>query len=322
MKISIVIPVYNVENYLEQCVNSVINQSYTNFEVILVDDGSKDSSGKIADELAVKDERIIVIHQENQGASGARNTGIHAASGEYVMFLDSDDWWTDNTVLQMVVNRLKSNPCDVLSFNYQKLYGGRMDSPYFALDVNVPVNISDRDTLEYILSQGLWVSGACNKAVRLKVIVNNDLFFKVGITSEDIDWAMRLVLCSKRIDFISTVVFVYRQLDSSASHSVSKRSVECLYNNVIECVRLIESVEKNDSCLFMPFVAYQYATLIYNLSLLDRKTDIKQLIDKVKAYSYLLKYGNQKKVKLIYFSKKLFGFGITLRLLKSASSFI
>ena len=91
MKVSVVIPVYNVRLYLERCVQSVLRQTYKDLEIILVDDGSKDDSGKLCDQLALSDQRIRVIHQENQGLSGARNTGIRQATGEYIIFLDSDD---------------------------------------------------------------------------------------------------------------------------------------------------------------------------------------------------------------------------------------
>ena len=90
--LSVIIPVYKVEKYLRQCVDSVINQTYKNLEIILVDDGSPDNCGKICDEYAEKDKRVKVIHQLNKGLSGARNTGTEQASGEYIAFVDSDDW--------------------------------------------------------------------------------------------------------------------------------------------------------------------------------------------------------------------------------------
>lgn len=90
-KVSIILPIYNVEKYLEKCVNSVINQTYQNIEVILVDDGSKDSSGRICDKLVESDNRIKVIHKKNGGLASARNAGYEAATGEYIMYIDSDD---------------------------------------------------------------------------------------------------------------------------------------------------------------------------------------------------------------------------------------
>ena len=94
--LSVIVPVYNVQKYLDQCVESVLKQTYTDFEVILVDDGSTDNSGKMCDDWAQKDDRIKVVHQKNQGLSGARNTGIDTSEGEYLVFVDSDDLIAEN----------------------------------------------------------------------------------------------------------------------------------------------------------------------------------------------------------------------------------
>lgn len=91
-KISVIVPVYNVEKYLERCVESIFKQTYKNIEIILVDDGSTDNSGKICDKFLKKDERVKVIHKENGGLSDARNAGLEILSGKYIMFVDSDDW--------------------------------------------------------------------------------------------------------------------------------------------------------------------------------------------------------------------------------------
>ena len=120
IKISIVIPVYNVEKYLQECVDSVVKQSYKNIEIILVDDGSKDNSPKLCDELAKTDDRIKVIHKENGGLSSARNAGMKVITGDYFVFLDSDDYWTDLDFLKKIVNdKLIMNP-DIIIFGYSK----------------------------------------------------------------------------------------------------------------------------------------------------------------------------------------------------------
>ena len=113
MKVSVIIPVYNVRLYLERCVQSVLRQTYKDLEIILVDDGSKDNSGELCDQLALSDQRIRVIHQENQGLSGARNTGIRQATGEYIIFLDSDDEWLLSDGLE---NLLQGEKADLIIF--------------------------------------------------------------------------------------------------------------------------------------------------------------------------------------------------------------
>lgn len=103
--LSIIIPVYNVEKYLKECVKSVLMQSIKDFEILLIDDGSKDSSGKLCDEIASTDSRIRVYHKPNGGLSSARNYGIDRALGEYIIFLDSDDFWIDKDILFLLVKR-------------------------------------------------------------------------------------------------------------------------------------------------------------------------------------------------------------------------
>lgn len=114
--ISVIIPVYNVEAYLRECVGSVLKQTYQTFEIILVDDGSTDSSGDICDEYAGNDERICVIHQKNSGPSKTRNTGLENATGKYIYFLDSDDY-IDSNALELLVNTAESNDADLVFFD-------------------------------------------------------------------------------------------------------------------------------------------------------------------------------------------------------------
>ena len=111
--ITVVIPIYNVEKYLRKCVDSVEKQTYKNFEVILVDDGSTDSSGELCDALAKENDNIRVIHQENRGLGGARNTGIESCNTEYIMFLDSDDY-IHPELLKKCMDVLKKNNCDIV----------------------------------------------------------------------------------------------------------------------------------------------------------------------------------------------------------------
>ena len=115
MKVSFVLPIYNVLPYLERCVQSLLCQTYKDFEIILVDDGSPDGCGKLCDELAARDNRIRVIHQENKGLSGARNTGIDNAKGEYIIFVDSDDYWLLDDGLQTLVDNCEPQT-DMVAF--------------------------------------------------------------------------------------------------------------------------------------------------------------------------------------------------------------
>ena len=299
-KFSIIIPVYNVENYLDDCVASVLSQSFADLEVLLIDDGATDSSGAMCDSWAARDSRVNVIHQENQGLSGARNTGIRAAQGEYLMFLDSDDWWSGRDVLEKLALRIEKTQPQVLSFDYQKSFDGKLDEPYF--------NKEDATghTLSWMMEQELWVNGACNKAIS-RQLFSDGLFFRKGISSEDMDWTLRLALRADRFDYLQQVVFIYRQRTVSISHSVSPKRVADMLENTSYCLQLLEETPQKKQVL-LPYVAYQYATALYNCASLPRKQR-RALLPDFKALRWLLKESSNSKVKLLNTANKLLGFG-------------
>ncbi len=120
--ISVIIPVYNAEKYLRSCIDSVLAQTYKDFELLLIDDGSKDSSGVICDEYAAQDARVRVFHKENGGVSSARNLGLDNAQGKYLMFLDSDDFWLQDDVLEVLVGKAEENDLDIIRGEYSAMH--------------------------------------------------------------------------------------------------------------------------------------------------------------------------------------------------------
>ena len=120
MKISVIIPVYNTEKYLKECVESVLVQTYHNLEILLINDGATDSSPQICESYAKQDARIKLIYKENGGLSDTRNTGIKQCSGDYVLFLDSDDYWDDPKMVEKLANQMQQYPVDILNFRYKK----------------------------------------------------------------------------------------------------------------------------------------------------------------------------------------------------------
>ena len=122
IKFSVIVPVYGVEKYIDQCVQSLLIQTYKNYELILVDDGSPDNCGQICDQYAEKDNRIRVVHKKNGGLSSARNAGLDIAKGEYVIFLDSDDFWDDAEALSGINRNLSESKADVLIFPAKRYY--------------------------------------------------------------------------------------------------------------------------------------------------------------------------------------------------------
>lgn len=144
--ISIIVPVYNAENTIGTCVDSLVRQSHNLLEIILVDDGSTDNSGKICDELAIKDNRIKVIHKENEGVSVARNTGINKAAGYAITFVDADDTLDINAV-SLMLNKMLNNDCDIVMCDYSIIYSDHMENMYIGKMISALIKRAYRNFL-------------------------------------------------------------------------------------------------------------------------------------------------------------------------------
>jgi glycosyltransferase involved in cell wall biosynthesis len=207
-KISIVIPVYNVEDYIERCLDSVINQTYRNVEIILIDDGSTDNSGKICDEYAELDNRITVIHKENGGLSDARNVGIRASTGDYIGFVDSDDY-IKTDMYEVLYNNLKIHNADIAECGYS-VCNNKQNNINIIDSCKVTQFDSFNALKELILSRQLKTI-AWNKLYRKTVIENN--FFPVNKFNEDVSWTYKVFSIAEkiiRIDY-SGYFYCYRK---------------------------------------------------------------------------------------------------------------
>lgn len=166
---SIIVPVYNAEKYLDRCVNSILNQTYRDFELILVDDGSRDGSGKLVDTYADKDPRVIVIHQENKGVSAARNKGISIAKGKYMAFVDADDYVSEE-YLEILVHTLKHEDADIVCCNYDYVYDDHIEDNILTIDSE---RLSRNEWLRCIVGSGSNIGGAnWNKLFKKSKITN------------------------------------------------------------------------------------------------------------------------------------------------------
>lgn len=308
MKISIIVPIYKVENYIGQCIESILAQTYEDIELILVDDGSPDNCGKICDTYAEGDSRIKVIHKENSGLSDARNVGVANASGEYIIFLDGDDYWIEPRFLENLSLRIEKNHPDVLCFNFQKVWEDRSVAPYFSVaDLD---NVGGFDAVAH----AVWTACAWNKAVRRTLFLENDLHFMEGITSEDIDWCVRLALAAKTFDYINYCAVAYRQREGSISKAMTGQKVQCLHNNIVYSLKLTGGAEKKR--LLQPFLAYQVGTLLYAIAMLDDQQIRQDMTEKVKPMLPLLAESDDKKVKLLHYAIRFAGIQGCIALLR------
>lgn len=320
MKVSVIIPVYNVEKYLRQCVESVLDQDFQDYEIILVDDGSTDSSGSVCDDFEKKYASVRVNHKKNGGLSDARNTGIDMAQGKYILFLDSDDYWEQKDCLERLVVKAERQELDILNFRYKK-YLENTDTYIECLpDINeaeIEISADKTDILKNMMQYGLYLSSACNKMLRTEWVKEHGLYFRKGITSEDIDWCARCMLSAAKIGYINLSCYVYRQRNGSISNSLQYRNINDLKNNILECVRLGKDLKQNDPFreVYYTFVAYQYGTFLYSNNLVKDER-VKDLVKEMKSYRWLLKFNSNKKIKLLYLLDRTVGYYNMIRCMK------
>lgn len=205
-KISVIVPVYKVEAYLERCVRSICRQSYTNLEIILVDDGSPDNSGKMCDELAQQDERIHVIHKKNGGLSDARNAGIERAAGEYIAFIDSDDWF-DPTMLEVLYTLCEKNNAGIAECSYRSIYADHVQA-----ETSCSGAIMEFTPMRAIESNLDWKyckPVAWNKLYRRDVI--GDTRYPVGKLHEDEFTTHLFYLAANKIMYVDIALMNYER---------------------------------------------------------------------------------------------------------------
>ncbi len=212
MKISVLVPVYNVEQYLKKCIESILAQSFQDFEIILVDDGSKDSSSAICDEYAGKDGRITVIHKDNGGLSDARNTGIKIAGGDFIFFLDSDDF-IDPDTLESLWGAVAPS-VDIVIGGYKKIYGSYMETAQ--CDGIEPGRIYTPE--EYFASARIDVV-VWGNLYRRSYLIEKDIQFRVGFIHEDNEIFSRLFLQAGGITGVRGTFYNYVVREGSLSTS-------------------------------------------------------------------------------------------------------
>lgn len=316
-KISVIIPVYRVEKYLNQCVDSVLCQTYKNIEVILVDDGSPDSCPQICDEYLRIDSRVKVIHKQNGGLSSARNAGIDVFTGDYVIFLDSDDYWNCDNFIFELVEKITSKPSDVIIFGYNKcLDDGIVNNSSYNLNILMSVT-GKAEHLKTLVKNDIFESQAWSKAIKAEIFKNNDMYFEEGVFSEDVDWSARLILASKSFDVLNNKVYMYRQHKTSITHNISIKNIRDIQKAIIRIVEMSKKIENEDYYeWYMNYCAYQYITFLNCVCVIDKSVNVKDEINEMKSYSYLLNYHSNHKVKIVYRFKKIFGYKGMLKILK------
>lgn len=311
MYFSVVVPVFKTEKYLSQCIESVLGQSFSDYELILVDDGSPDQSGRICDEYQMQDSRITVIHKKNGGLSDARNAGIRAAAGIYLLFLDSDDFWKDEQFLEGLKRQIEIQKCDVLNYHYQFYYEEKEEyRAYFTkISEQKLSGMSAEQSFRYLVEENQFIASACNKVVLRELILQNNLFFRVGVTSEDIEWCATLASCSEKMGGCNLDAYCYRQREASITYSIKAENIDMLRENVKGCIKhgRMPGRSRKYKEAYFSYTAYQYGTLLFHINHLSGK-ERKRQMKLAEPYKYLLKYGKNKKISALRLLNRIIGF--------------
>lgn len=309
--LSIIVPVYNVEQYLKECLDSILNQSFKNYELILVNDGSSDSSPAICDQYAGSDNRISVIHKTNGGLSDARNSGLRKATGKYILFVDSDDFLIDNSRLELLMSETLYCSFDFINFNccdyYHSVNRYRAWKPY----AETITQSSNKDIIiRELVKSGTFPMGAWLKLIRRDFLIKNNLFFIKGIISEDVPWFLRLLEKAGSFRFVNLYVYAYRKgVPGSISGSFSKKKFDDLFSILkMETENILEAGwNKDTKDALLSFMAYEYCILCG----LARFPYGKKMEKELRQYDWLMKYRLNPKVRMVAIMRSFLGWHLS-----------
>ena len=294
LKYSIVIPVYNIKEYLADCLDSVLAQSLSDFEVILVNDGSTDGSDALCDAYAAKHPQIHVVHQPNQGVAAARNTGLEKAQGEYVLFLDSDDLWKTN-LLESLTPFVNKN-CDLVEFGFQEFSDHTpQKAVYPPITCN---NLPGADYLQQVFHKMEMPIGSCwCCAYRRQLLMDQNLRFPVGVRyGEDLKFRIAVLEKAASICSIPETLYFYRIRQSSATHHIRPESFE-------DVLSVAAEIAANHPC---PATVNYYCMKLLRVVYLTRK-DAKTLKPLYRRNRNLLKSATDKRARIARLLFTVFG---------------
>lgn len=250
VKVSVIIPVYNTREYLRHCVDSVLTQTYNNLQIILVDDGSTDDSGKMCDEVAQTDNRVQVIHKSNEGLGLTRNKGLEYVEGQFVTFLDSDDWFLSGHIETLVSNAMTTNS-DLVIGSRTKYFTDQKEQ-YKQLDISLYGEFEVEDIREKVLPEIISASpkaktdlgipmSVCFNLYSSKIIKQNAILFPSErySVSEDFFFNYQYIRACKKIVIIKEYGYIYRNTPMSISHSFNEEQINRVFNFYTEIKKLV-----------------------------------------------------------------------------------
>lgn len=280
--ISVIVPIYNAEKYLHRCLNSIIRQTYSDLEVILVNDGSSDSSGSICEEYENEDRRFKVIHQENRGQASARNAGIEAATGEYLAFVDSDDW-LDKTIYEDAIGLAEKTQSDVVDFQVEYAYTENVVVNQKQVKVDI---LKNKEILRNYLLRGQTEKAPFSPCRKLyeKYLFEN-VRFPVGKINEDIATVYKILMNTKKLAIMDRVGYYYFQNNKSTTRNGFKEKDF----DLLDACKELELLTNNESYQdIKKLVRIKYARSYFSLlakiafyGVEDKNVDEKKVVKKL-----------------------------------------
>lgn len=321
MILSIVVPVYNVEDYLSKCLDSILNQDIDkdDYEIIVVNDGSTDGSGEIAEEYAERYSNITLINQENQGLSGARNSGIKVARGKYIQFVDSDDY-LEPDVEKSLVEKMKSENLDILRFNYQNVNEkGETFDPNKAGKLYVDYRDEVCDGITFLNERQGPACYAVQFMLKTELVKSIPLFME-GIYFEDVEWTPRILTAANRVTSESRIIYNYLVRQGSITKAKTLEKKRKVIDDKIFLIELMKSqmADKSDKRWYEGMIAGTVISLLGAI-VADLYDERRKYIKKLKELAvfplsdYHLNSGGLRKRRLINLSPELYCLVIRLK---------
>lgn len=319
MKFSVIVPAYNVYDYLTECIESITHQVIDDdyeIEVLLIDDGSTDNrTPALCDQLAAKYTCIKVIHQPNGGLSAARNSGIREATGDYVLFVDGDDFWGDRTFLSQIYRHLKSNPVDLIIFSHSNYYGPDNLAPVERNLQTGPIDL-EKNAIFLVSSRTFGPSG-WTKIVQRHLFTCQALYFPVGFLSEDCLWSAELLQAVKSCSYFASTQYCYRQNRvGSITHVIKEKNVLDILQSIDIALQNEKPHSDNIAKALRIYLCIAYLYVLPNVHNYLHNPEIKQKLEKL---AFLLDYAGDiqdKEFKIRAVFPKLFGVRLAAHLLK------
>lgn len=310
VKISVIIPLYNAEKYLKKCIDSVLNQTIKDIEIILINDGSTDDSEKIVDKYIKENKaNIIKYNQRNQGQAVARNKGIELAQGEFVTFIDSDDY-IDKTMLEDLYNEAKIKDLDIVICDY---FEEQEDKLIYKKQIL-------REHTDLIKDYILFVAGPCNKIIKTKVLKENNIRFPKNIFYEDIAIMPALIIYSKQIGYIKKPYYYYViRKNSTMRQTTYNQKLDTIFfaleylENIFKKEKKYEEYKNEIEYIFINHLLFGATGRFLNFE--ECKPQLRQIIDVMK-----IKYPKWKKNK--YFREKGFIYKLTCLIFYSQNNIL